>query len=512
MNPSKYFEARRLRAERERQGVPRVVRFFRHDIWLLDATQLAAPLRLVVRVVRVIMIGVRGFLRDRCMQQAAALTYLTIFAMPAFLAMMFAVAKGFDAFDQLRKGPIQSFLDTSFPVPAPEPGAAATAVEPSGSERIREVIDQIFEYVENANLKLLGAAGVLFLLYATLKMLGSVEKSLNEIWGVQRARSLMRKFSDYLAIVIVIPVVLLIGTAFTGLFSSANERGEGAAGGLANVMQHPWLTAAIPVLAISLGMTLVLMMLPNTRVRVLPALFGGLLAGVSWQIAQFLFLEFQIGLTRVNAVFSSFAAVPLLLTWIYISWIVLFAGAELSFALQNERLITTIARTGTIDQRFKEAMAPRLAGRVVAAFLEGRDPPDATSLATDIGVSPRAVALVLEQLVEHRILSLSTDEDEDGYLPARDPDTITVLDLLQAMRVEPDANPVPVTSKLDERVDRLLDGMDQAIRSSLHNHTLRELASVSLEAPASRAVQASELAAPEPAPEGEARTQEHPAS
>jgi len=450
----------------------RVVRFIRHDIWYVNVADLGPVRAYLTRVLRVVVITARGFHRDKCLQQSAALTYLTIFALPAFLALAFAIAKGFNAFETLKKGPIDGFLDRAFPLQM-EDGSPNES-----SLKIREVVDQVFEYVQNADLKLLGVIGVLFLFYTTLKMLGSVEASFNEIWGVSRSRALLRKFSDYLAILLVTPVVLLVGTAFTGFLSSFEKI-------------HPVfftdtdlkgpVLAMVPIASICLGMTLVLMTLPNTRVRIVPAFLGGILAGVGWQMAQLGFLEFQLGLARANAVFSSFAAVPLLLLWIYISWVVVFAGSELSFAVQNERAITTMARTGVVDQRFKDAVGPRLAGRITAAFLSGAKPPSVVELAAELGVSPRAVALILETLARRRILVETSEAEDEGYLPARDPDTITVLDLLHAMREEEGANPVPTRDRLDERVDRILEGFDHVLRSSLHNYTLRELAQVALE-------------------------------
>jgi membrane protein len=458
------MNSRKTIQPRKRGGAKRLfersVRFATHDVWLLEVGDLGRLRATLTRISRVLLIAGRGFFRDRCMQQAAALTYLTIFTLPALLALVFSMAKGFNAFERLKAGPIDAFLSRAFPADGGE-----------GSTRIRELVDQIFAYVETADLKLLGTAGILFLLYATIKMLSSVEASFNEIWGVKRSRTLVRKLSDYLGIVIVAPIALLVGTAFTGFLSSYELRSI-----VGDFDFSPAIAAVVPLTAICLGMTLVLLSLPNTRVRFVPALLGGVVAGVGWQVAQFAFVEFQLGLTRVNAVFSSFAAVPLLLSWIYLSWVTLFVGAELSFALQNERAITSIARTGVVDQRFREAMGPRLAGRITAAFLAGDPPLAAADLAAELGVSPRAIGGVLGDLVRHRLLAETAEDQEEGYLPARDPDTITVLDVLLALRDEEDANPVPSRTRLDQRVDRILAGFEEVQRSSLHNHTLRELA------------------------------------
>ncbi len=445
----------------------RVTRFASRDVWHLDVGTLPRFAAALIHVARVCLIAARGFVRDRCMQQAAALTYLTIFSLPALLALAFSVAKGFKAYEKLKEGPIDAFLDHAFPVESGE-----------GAVKIREVVDTIFAYVQNADLTALTTVGIVFLVYATVQMLGAIERAFNEIWGVQRARSFVRKLSDYLAIVVVAPVAMLVGTAFTGFLHTRKALllGSGVEFSLG------WLAASVPILAICLGMTLVLLMLPNTRVRLFPALVGGVVAGILWQIGQLAFIEFQMGLARLNAIFSTFAAVPLLLSWIYFSWVTLFIGAEVTFAVQNEAVMTSIVRTGVIDQRFREAVAPRLAGRIAAAFLGGQPPPTVASLTGELGIGPRAVMQVLEPLVQWRLLVRSSeDSEEEGYLPARDPDTITVLDLIQAMRVVEEACSIPTRNRLDERVDRILAGFDEAMRTSLHNYTLSELAKTMLE-------------------------------
>ena len=469
--------------------IARWVSFVTRDIWYVEVRKQSWLRGFFTRVVRIVLISGRGFERDRCMQKAQALTYMTIFSLPAFLALVFSIAKGFKAYKRLKEGPIDSFLDSAFP-----------QSEGEGAMKIRELVDQIFAYVDRADLSVLTTVGILFVLYATIKMLSGIEAVFNEIWGVQRARTLIRKFADYLAIVLVTPLILLVGTTFTAFIQTGGKIGSFEIHPLPVVGKA--LLTAIPVVSIWVGMSLILLTLPNTRVKLSAALVGGLFAGVAWQIAQVLFFSFQGGLVRLNAIFASFAAVPMLLTWIYFSWVALFLGAELSAAFQNEALFTSIARTGKIDQRLRELLAPRLAGRIAHAFVHGLAPPTAPQLATELGVAPRAVMQVLEALERHRLIAQTAEEDEEGYLPARDPDTITVLDLLHALRRERGVNPIGAVNKLDERVDRIMKGFDDELGKSLHNYTLRELARTLTE----------ESDAPDMSGQAEARPAEHPSA
>jgi membrane protein len=283
--------------------------------------------------------------------------------------------------------------------------------------------------------------------------------------------------SDYLAIVVVAPVFLLLGmTATTFLEGTFAARGEipigfGGAG-----------LRLLPLIAVWFGLSFVYLTLPNTRVRISSALIGGLVAGTIWQGIQVLHVAGQIHLARFNTIYASFAAIPMLLLWIYLSWSVFLVGAELAFAHQNEPAFTSMARTGKVDQTFRERIAPRLAGRITRAFLQGKPAPSSAELAAELGVAPRTVAQVLEVLCAADLLAPTSVGVDDGYLPARDPETITVLHLLTALRHEEGATTPPARDKLDERSDRILAALDEECRRSLHNYTLRELASTREEA------------------------------
>ena len=464
--------------ERWRRRAERLLAFGKRDIWHLEIGALPRGLGILTRAARVLLITVRGFFRDRCVQQAAALTYSTIFSLPSVLAVAFAAAKGFNLYGKLRDGAIEPFLNATF-------GERQTGAAPE----LRQAVDQIFLYVEKSDLSALGGIAFAFMLYTVLKMLGAVESSLNDIYGVKRARTLLRRVSDYLAIVVVAPVFLLTAITLTAFLQSTSsallsmDAVQSVVGDDAAVRTLRLASRFLPLLAVWFGMSFVYLTLPNTRVRLTSAVIGGVVAGTIWQGIQILHLAGQIQLARYNAIYSSFAAIPMLLLWIYLSWSVFLVGAELAFAHQNEAAFTSMARTGKVDQHFKERIAPRLVGRIVRAFLEGRAAPTAGALAGELGVAPRTVAQVLDALVSASLVARTGVGVDDGYLPARDPATMTVLDLLAALRREEGASAPPVRSRLDERVDRVLGALDEESKRSLHNYTLVELARTPVDGP-----------------------------
>jgi membrane protein len=460
----------------QRGPIGRVARFATHGVWHTELGGLPTFRRWFTRTWRVLHIAITGFFRDRSSRQAAVLTYITIFSLPALLAFSFSIAKGFGAYEGLKTNVIDPFLDENFGAKA-EPvaevdlaGASDLAAEglaasaesgAAGTAQLREAVDQIFDYVETADLKALGLIGLLLLMYSAVKMLSAIEFSLNEIWGVQSRRTFVRRVTNYLAIVVVAPILLIASSALTVYLREKLGMG--------------WLAALLPTVFVWLAITFVYMIMPSSRVGFRSAILGGVVAGLGWQLVQFGHVEFQVGIARWNAVYSSFAAIPLLLVLVYLSWTVFLAGAQLAYAHFSEPLYTSIARTGQVDQRYRESLAPRLVGRITAAFLAGEPPPDTQRLATNLSVAPRTVGEVLGALDRHDLVVQTGEERDQGWLPGRDPATITMLDLLRALRTDGSERP-PAQTGLDERVDRILEQFDETVGSSAPNLSMRELA------------------------------------
>lgn len=448
----------------ERGAIGRIWRWLEHELWQLELASHSKLAWGFVRAARLGMIAARGFFEKRCAMQAMALTYITVFSLPPMLAFAFSAAKGFNAYTTLKERAIDPFLDRTFGLR----GQAAT----EGIAQMRSAIDQIFAFVEQTPVGALAGVSLVVTLYAVIKLLGAIERSFNDVWGVRRARTLVRKFTDYVAIAFVTPLFLVLATGVTILLQS--ERVQGSLGGWAQTFAP--LLALLPILAVWCGLSFLYVALPNTRVPIVSALIGGGVASFLWQVSQVVYIQFQIGVAKFNAIYASFAAIPMLLAWFYLSWVIVLIGAQVAYAHQNEAPQTAIRRTGSIDQAYREALAPRLAGRIARAFLAGESAPSAAALASELGAPPHVVQEVLDLLVEHDLIAATSSGAFEGYLPARDPDTISVIDLLVALRRDRDSRSPPVKDKLDERVDRALAELESQGRASIANHTLRELA------------------------------------
>jgi membrane protein len=286
----------------------------------------------------------------------------------------------------------------------------------------------------------------------------------------------VRKLSDYLTIVIVTPIFLVLAIGVTtaaesaGVVEFARERL-----GLGLVLSG--LVELSPVL-IGWGVfTLVYLVMPNRRSQLSSAALGGFVAALLWQITLRLHIAFQIGVANYNAIYAGFAALPIFLVWVQLSWWIVLLGAELAFAHECEREYHGFAVQRERTQSAREGLALRALTRVCSAFLAGEAPRTAAQIAAGLWVSPREIEDVLEDLVGAGLASRVEAREASGgsgYVPARDPGAITLHDVLAALRGAPLEAEDSGASDLDRRMAKALSQLDAEARSSAHNRSLRE--------------------------------------
>lgn len=448
----------------DRPKVRKSIDFLTHDVWMMDVAAESRRRSAALKISRVLLLTLRGVQEHKSALQAAALTYYTVLSIVPVLALAFALARGLQQYDTLRADTIDPFIAENF----------------GENPKLQEATDYLFSQVDQASGGAMGSLAILFLAWMAIKLMTAVEKSLNEVWGIKRGRSFLRRVTDYMAFLAVTPILLLGGTGLATWFEGKRTLLVGTDIGFS---LGPFVSVVAPIVSIWLGLSFAFLALPNTRVRLPSALFGGALAALAWFAAQWIYVYFQVGLTKYNGIYGSFAALPVFLVWMYSCWMIFLVGAELTYAHQNVPLYTSIRRTGNLDQTQRESLALRLVGRIAHAFLNRDEPLSAGHLASELSVSPRAVQEVLEALADRGILARASEGREDSYLPARDPDHICVADVLEALRTGEGGSPLVNHGRLDDRVDRILASIDRDLRKSLSNYTLRELALASVERP-----------------------------
>lgn len=383
-----------------------------------------------------------------------------------------------------------AITDGAAPVPTPvrdgvesdeqpaleEMADAAASAKNEGGDAVRQAIDTVLGFVEDTDVSRLGALGFLIVLWTVIKLLGAIEVSFNDIWGVRKARSLPRKVADYFSTVILVPLLLVTGTTVTSLarsdrFSSRFDfLGDGDFFAEFGSLAVVWL-----------GFSFAYILMPNTRTRVTSALVGGMVGGTMWQIFQWAHLQLQVGVANYNAIYSTFAALPIFLFWVQSSWMTVLLGAEAAAAHQNQARHGQLVRSRDYDLAQKEALALRLMARITQSFVGGTSPHRSEELADDLGCPESTLEEVVRSLESAGIIAVADADDQDPTLVlAKDPGIVRLQDVLDALK----GDSLGDRDRFDSSGDGSLDGsVERAFRlfraqrdAAVANRTLRELA------------------------------------
>ncbi len=446
--------------------------FLNRDVWSVELGGLPTFRRMAYRLSRITYLAVRGFHLNHGMFRASGLAFITVLSLVPLLAVAFSVAKGLGAYARLRYQVIEPFLEKAFESTS---GATGGEVMAEQGSNVRVAIDQVLEFVQNTNVGNLGTLGLLALIYTVIKLLGTIEQTLNLIWGVRRARSWVRKFADYLSMVVIVPLVLVSATAFATSMKSDTFNTW-----LDKLSLGPMWEQLIgfgTMLALWLGFAFVYLFMPNTRVRLKSAFIGGVVGGTLWWVIQMGHVGIQVNVAKYNALYSGLAAIPLFLIWVYLSWVTVLVGAELACAHQSEPAYRQLARAREFDHPLKQLVAVRAMARIAAAFLRGAPPLRPLHMSDSLAVPERTLNDVFDRLVGANLLVYAEDdfEDDAAVVPARALDNIRIQDVYDALNGK--VGPVEWAPKdgADRATDSLRRRFEDERAGVPGNVTLREL-------------------------------------
>jgi membrane protein len=447
----------------ERRLYERGRRFFETTIWSVRAQDLDRGRALLYRMARAFYATMRGFFDKELTSRAASLTYYTMLSIVPFLAFAFSLLKGFGIYRKLMQESLRPYLRQTF----------------AGDQALLQGVDQTLAFVERTSVSGLSVIGVLFLMYTSVSMLSTVEASLNGIWEVRTARPLVRKVTDYTTILVIGPLLGLAAVTITAAAQNSTLVAYLHRSLLIGDIVDVCMRLASAVLG-CVGLVAVYLILPNARVRFSSAVFGGVVAGLLWQGALMLHVRFQVGVAKYNALYSGFAAVPIFLVWVYVSWTLVLVGAQLAASHQYEQRMWQALRARHVDQELREHLAVVLAAAASRSFIEGHAPPTSRSLATALEVPPPAVDQVLEALVQAKLLVRVGGGDEARYAPARDLDGVRLAEVEEAVRHDPSAEAQGLRDALERTIGAdlttLLRARDDETARDSGRLTLRELA------------------------------------
>lgn len=414
----------------------------------------AAARALALRAARwAAMVG-HGFVADQCLLWASALAFTTALSLVPLLAVAFSISKGFGIQNS-------DFIHNLL--------MQVTA----GRE---ETVAAIVGYINNTNVGTLGAVGVGLLFVTVVSLLGSIEKSLNSIWGLKSQRTLWRKFSDYLTVILVCPLLILIAISATASLESSTVVRTLLD---VSVLHTAWLglLKALPYISTWLALLFVYTFIPNTRVRFGAAAAGAVLAGSLWQAVQWGYITYQASFRNYNAIYGSFAQVPLLLIWLFVSWAIVLLGAQISFAVQNSGTYQREATLDAYSHDDRQKLAALALALLTRAFMQGGPHPGNEELARQLDAPVRLVGDVMHMLARAGIvLRVAGAHPEGAYTLARPPDSVRMVDVMLALsRYRQGDGPRALGPRL-AALDPVFAGLVASAKASPHNMTLAQFA------------------------------------
>jgi membrane protein len=408
------------------------------------------PGAMALRVLRYPYAILRDLSRGQINLYSMGLVYATLLSLVPLIAFAFAVLKAFDAHREL-----QPLIEEFF--------------RPVG-DKAPELTQRIMEFADSVSTGLVGSVGLALLLWTLLGTIKKVEDGFNFIWRVEHARSFARRVTEYVALLIVGPIVVV---SFLGLSHRALESAEAGFGRYMpffDRLKDLGLMLA-PFFMVTAIFTAVYMFVPNTRVKWKPAVIGGVTAGILWVVVGKLFTALVVYTTRLSVVYAGFAIVVAALLWTYFGWLILLIGAQLSFYVQNRNYL----RMGLTELRLsvvqREQLTLKVMYLIARSYHDGKTRWSLDGLSHELAMPGIAVARIVHALEDAKLITVTEDEH---LLPARDLGRISVQEVLDIARNEK-AGQVGWRNVKLPAIDAISAKMDEAWRKSCGDTTLRDL-------------------------------------
>jgi len=432
--------------------------FARNGIWRIRLENISRSKSFFIRQLRIVVLSLRGFDEDRCKLWASALTFYSLLSIVPVVAMLFGIAKGFGFEKRIEQELLEKFQGQE--------------------EIISQVIGFAHKLLENTSGGLIAGIGIAFLFWSIIKVLGNIENSFNHIWGIKKGRSWGRKFSDYLSFMLISPLLLVISSSLTVFITSQitliTEKIEAISVVAPLIL---FLLKFLPYAVIWISFTFIYFWMPNTKVKFSSSVIAGIIAGTIFQITQWIYIAFQIGAARYGAIYGSFAALPLFLIWLQISWLIVLFGAEISFAHQNVETYEFEQDCYTASHSFKILLSLMVTHLLVRNFSRGEKPWDATQISSALDMPIRLVRQILFELAQANILTEIKNDDDPSvfYQPARDVESLTVKYVINALEQHGSADiPIVESSELD-KLRQCIKTFDELVENSPDNVSLKNI-------------------------------------
>lgn len=382
-------------------NIEKLIHFLSIGIWRVDTNGLGGLRATSYNVIKSFSLAYRNMNWTLINTRASALTYNSLLSLVPLLAVLFAIARGF-GFQNIVQSELFGYFEGQQEV------LSKTMV----------FIDRSLEYAQGG---LFLGIGIVLLLYTVLNLMSNIEDNFNSVWGIKNGRSYYRQFTDYTGLLLITPIFLVFNAGFSIVLNSSLETQ------IIGAVISP-LIQILPYLITIILFAFVYAYIPNTKVKIGSAIFAGIVTGICFQIFQQIYISGQIWISKYNAIYGSFAILPLLLLWLQISWLIALIGVELSFAHQNIAKFSFEKETHNITRRYKDFLVLLIATLIVKRFDLQEKPYTANDISEKYKIPTRLTKDIIYLLIDLNII-VETPSEKDmipAYVPALDIHKISV--------------------------------------------------------------------------------------
>lgn len=386
--------------------IPDIWKFLTYDIWRITESEVTKTTYALYNIIKTVSVCVTRFTKDRLVNKASALTYSTLLAIVPILAVLFAIARGF-GFDNVMEEQIRNNFGGS-----PE---AAEAVLTFAQSYLAQTKSGVF----------LGI-GLVLLFWTVINLVMEIEITFNRIWEVKRQRSVYRQITDFFSMILLAPVLIVVSAGLS-IFTTTTLKEMEDFALLAPVLQ--FLIRLVPYMFTWFMFTGLYVFMPNTKVKFKHAFVAGIIAGTAFQAFQYLYINSQLWVSKYNAIYGSFAALPLFLLWLHVSWTICLFGAELTYAGQNIKSFSFEQDTRNISLRYRDFIVILVMSLIAKRFERNEPPYTAAQLSEENRIPLRLTRKILYLLQEINVIHEVADDrksEETAYQPSMDVGRLSV--------------------------------------------------------------------------------------
>ncbi len=434
------------------------VKYLNDTIWHTSLSDISKGKSFIIKQLRIIVLAARGFMNDKVQLRASSLTFYSLLSIIPIAAIGFAIAKGFGLDQNLRQIITKEFQ--------------------TQPEVLEWILTEATNALNHASGGIIAGIGVIILFWSVMSLLDQIEGSFNHIWQIGSARPWYRKFTDYLTIMIIAPIFLILSSSLT-LFIGTKLPEFITQSTMLDFFKPlvSFLVKFAPYLLTWIALTVLFIIMPNTKVKLVPALISGIIAGTILQLLQWLYIDLQFGISKLNAIYGSFAAIPLFILWLQSSWIIILLGAELSFANQNLSRYEFESEALNVSNYQKRALSLMIMHLIIRNFSEAGKPVSAEKIARDLKIPVRLVRDILNDLSNVDLISVlqKNEHAERFFQPALDIHKLTVSFILNKLDKKGTAHQIFVKSKEYDKITTMLDKFDKLISKSDMNILVKDL-------------------------------------